>query len=87
LPVDLNVLISVDFCFVTDGDEGRTFLASAEFIGPGASAFVVDAFVLRRGDSVVATATDASGNSSEFSAPIAIEFLDRVFGDDFELRH
>ena len=57
--------------FVDEGDEGGTFLATAVASGDRsfASAVNLSDFV---GRNVTATATDASGNTSEFSAPFTI---------------
>jgi len=64
-------------------------LSSAEedggdFLGAGSPPFVIDAGTVEPGDRLVATATDANGNTSEFSAPVDVVFLDRVFRDGLE---
>jgi CSLREA domain-containing protein len=78
-----SVPLTVEF-FIADGDEGRIFVGTQEFIGAGAQSFMVDAAAFTIGDRLVATAADADGNTSEFSAPAEIVFLDRIFRDGFE---
>lgn len=75
--------LTVEF-FIADGDEGRTYVGTQEFTGTGPQSFVVDAESFEIGDRLVATATDPAGNTSEFSPPFEIAFLDRIFRDDFE---
>ena len=58
-----------------DGDEGQTLLGRARFTtmdhatGRAQATLSDAALLLGRSDAVVATATDAAGNTSEFSAP------------------
>lgn len=82
-PLYESIPLTVEL-FIADEDEGRTLVGSEQFTGPGSPAFVIDAAAFRIGDRLVATATDTEGNTSEFSTPISIVFLDRVFLDDFE---
>lgn len=63
-----NAIVEI---FADDGDEGRIYLASAQanILGMFSSNFDTTPF---GGMNITATATDASGNSSGFSAPFAI---------------
>ncbi|MFN2334189.1 MAG: hypothetical protein ABR550_07165 [Wenzhouxiangellaceae bacterium] len=76
-----------------DGEEGRTHLGLDDYPATEAGQQVTAVFMPERavedGDLVVATATDAVGNTSEFSAAVAA--IDRadpdlVFADGFELQ-
>jgi CSLREA domain-containing protein len=75
---DLNVTFSVpspgtltiEF-FAADGGQGRTFLGEATYALNGADAVAtLPPGPVVEGMSLVATATDAQGNTSEFSAPL-----------------
>ncbi|MEO1085055.1 MAG: hypothetical protein AAFY88_12505, partial [Acidobacteriota bacterium] len=71
--------ITVDFFAAdSDGEEGQTWLFSDVFEGsdyPGTVVVTVTAstFGLGVGDELVALATDSDGNTSEFSAAVALE--------------
>ena len=73
-PANADYPINVDFYLADDaGNEGQVYLGSVEY--NDASASVVASFVpkvnVSDGDLVVATATDAAGNTSEFSSALA----------------
>jgi hypothetical protein len=55
-----------------DGQEGETFLDSVSYLAPGAAVAPVSAGGTVAGQRVLATATDANGNTSEFSASVAV---------------
>lgn len=76
-----------------DGEEGQTFIGTATYTQSEAGLQTVFSFNPRsfvaHGDLILATATDADGNSSEFSPAIASNGSasprpDQVFADDFE---
>ncbi|MEM9594374.1 MAG: hypothetical protein AAGD06_08925, partial [Acidobacteriota bacterium] len=78
-PLEQAYPITVDF-FVPDtgGDEGRTWLFSDTFESgdyPGDVVVTVTAstYGLEAGDELIALATDADGNTSEFSASVELE--------------
>jgi parallel beta-helix repeat protein len=56
-----------------DGQEGRTFLSSTEVALPTPAVISIPLADLSPGSQIVATATDADGNTSEFSAPFAAD--------------
>lgn len=60
--------------FEADNGQGRTFLTAVSLAAPGESTISLNAAAagLVDGDSVVLTATDAFGNTSEFSAPVTV---------------
>lgn len=77
--------LTVEF-FVADESnrEGRTFLAANSYVGGEAQAekmVTIPAPALLSNSFIVATATDAAGNTSEFSEPIEIE-LPRILGSE-----
>ncbi|MEK6263158.1 MAG: hypothetical protein AABP62_31660, partial [Planctomycetota bacterium] len=55
--------------FIADAanQEGKTFLGSDDYLAPGAKPATVSAGASIVGTKIVATATDANGNTSEFS--------------------
>ena len=65
--------LTVEF-FIADGDQGRTFIHRVNYSTPQAAANIVfkPAVLPAVGDQIVSTATDANGNTSEFSTPIAV---------------
>jgi hypothetical protein len=72
-PTNSAYPFAVEF-FIADGGQGRTFIHRATYSTPQA----VDSITFKPsvlpavGDKIVATATDSNGNTSEFSAPIAV---------------
>jgi hypothetical protein len=56
----------------TDNQEGQTYLGSHSYTSPGATTASLDQCCIPFGVRVVATATDADGNTSEFSSSIAV---------------
>ncbi len=56
-----------------DGQEGRTFLAATEVMLPTPTVISIPLADLPPGAQIVATATDAQGNTSEFSTPFPAE--------------
>jgi hypothetical protein len=65
--------LTVEF-FLADGGQGRTFLYRATYTTPQAvdSITFKPAVLPAVGDKIVATATDANGNTSEFSTPVTV---------------
>jgi CSLREA domain-containing protein len=66
--------VNVDF-YAADGGEGSRYLGSQELSGPGegvANLGAASELAIVDGDSIVATATDANSNSSEFSAAFIV---------------
>ena len=76
--------ITVDFYLADfDGEEGETFVVSdtfleSDFTNGGKSLAIADPGV-RVGDVIVATATDAAGNTSEFSASAEVRSSTIIF--------
>jgi len=66
--------LTVEFFIADAADQGRTFIYRATYATPQA----VDKITFKpvilpsSGDPIVATATDANGNTSEFSSSIAV---------------
>jgi len=81
LPIQVEFFIADD-----DGTEGARFIGTHEFTAAGTAVAVVSADSVDIGDRILATATDADGNTSEFSPSVLAVFLDRVFRDGFEER-
>lgn len=74
-----------------DGEEGRTFIGAATYPSGDAEQSVTAVFSpvwdVQSGDLVLATATDADGNTSEFSAAMSSNGgagPDAIFADRFE---
>ena len=74
-----------------DGEEGQTFIGRANYLGGDAGQQVTAVFspqaAVANGVEIVATATDAAGNTSEFAAAVAANggaTPDLLFADDFE---
>lgn len=66
--------LAVAFFLASPDDEGQVFLGSDTYSGAGrlrTAAFTPEA-ALSDGDRIVATATDAEGNTSEFSAAVVV---------------
>ncbi len=63
------------FAADADGEEGQTFLGSAAIAAPGVQQATIPAGAFVGGDLIVATATDADGNTSEFSEPAQVLVL------------
>lgn len=77
--------LTVEF-FIADGSnlEGRTFLSTDTYVAANAQndkAVVIPAPAVFTNQFIVATATDAAGNTSEFSLPIAIS-LPTILGSE-----
>jgi parallel beta-helix repeat protein len=64
--------------FSDDDDEGRWFHGSV--VADGTGAFTFTAAAPFTGTTVIATATDASGNTSEFSPPPSISYITPIQG-------
>ncbi|MCB0304982.1 MAG: T9SS type A sorting domain-containing protein [Calditrichaeota bacterium] len=62
--------------FISQGGQGKTFLGAQEYASANAESPVTQTLtpnaVVSAGDKIVATATDASGNTSEFSAEVDV---------------
>jgi hypothetical protein len=54
------------------GQEGQTYLGGESYPAPGADSVVLTVGGVSAGQRIVATATDAQGNTSEFSASFVI---------------
>lgn len=78
-PIRVEFFIADD-----DGTEGALFLGGHQYDVSGAAVAVVPAGRVDIGDRVLATATDADGNTSEFSPSVLAVFLDRLYRDGFE---
>lgn len=65
-------------------DEGEVFLAEDNYIAAGNSTIMFSNTLIDIDSSIIATATDINGNTSEFSTPINIVFLDLIFRDGYE---
>ncbi|MBL38739.1 MAG: hypothetical protein CMP07_10075 [Xanthomonadales bacterium] len=79
LPIRVEFFVADD-----DGTEGARFIGAHEYTVAGSAVAAISADPVEIGDRVLATATDAEGNTSEFSPSIAAVFLDRLFRDGFE---
>jgi len=79
LPIQVEFFIADD-----DGTEGARFVGAHEYTAAGAAQAFVTAEPVEIGDRILATATDANGNTSEFSPSVLALFLDRLFRDGFE---
>lgn len=79
LPIQVEFFIADD-----DGTEGARFIGTHEYAVAGTEVAVVPAGPVDIGDRILATATDADGNTSEFSPSVPVMFLDRLFRDGFE---
>jgi parallel beta-helix repeat protein len=87
--------LTVEFFLAdVDGQEGKIFLGSQFFTAPGDASVSLPAGPVVDGSYIVATATDAAGNTSEFSAgfpalasplaaPNAATAVDDVFATDW----
>jgi hypothetical protein len=56
----------------TDGQEGQTYLGTHSYTSPGVKTAVLAQSGIPLGARVVATATDANGNTSEFSSSVVV---------------
>ncbi len=65
--------LAVEF-FLADaaGEEGQTFLGEHSYTAPGSAMVSVPSGGATVGSMIVATATDANGNTSEFSMPLTV---------------
>ncbi len=89
-PANADYPLTVDF-YLTDGEtpQGKTFVGTQEYPESAAFEFRTGTITLPQtlpaGSWLVATATDASGNTSQFSnQPIEMELSDGIFQDRFE---
>ena len=83
--VDSTLPIQVEFFIADDdGTEGKRFIGADEYTASGTAVAVVSADRVEIGDRILATATDADDNTSEFSPSVPTVFLDRLFRDGFE---
>jgi hypothetical protein len=66
--------LMVEFFIADAVGQGRTFISRASYSTPQATNSIVfkPAATPAPGDQIVSTATDANGNTSEFSSPIAV---------------
>ena len=62
--------------FISQGGQGKTFLGAQEYASANAESPVTQTFtpnaVVSAGDKIVATATDANGNTSEFASEFTV---------------
>src|SRR5205823_2666198 len=72
-PANCAYPLTVEF-FIADAGQGRTFIYRATYTTPQALDNIVFKPVVlpALSDKIVATATDAHGNTSEFSSPVAV---------------
>lgn len=72
--------------FQTDNslDEGEIFLTEDSYVAAGNTSVIFSNTLVDVDSSIIATATDINGNTSEFSTPISILFLDLIFRDSYE---
>jgi hypothetical protein len=75
--------LGVEF-FLADaaGREGRTYLGGESYPAPGADSVALTVSDVSPGQRVVATATDAQGNTSEFSASVEITVVAAATGGE-----
>jgi len=78
-PIRVEFFIADD-----DGTEGALFIGAHEYTAAGTAVAGVPAGSVDIGDRILATATDADGNTSEFSPSVGAVFLDRLYRDGFE---
>jgi CSLREA domain-containing protein len=65
--------LAVEFFLAdADGQEGQTYLGGESYPAPGSDSVALTVSGLSAGQRVVATATDANGNTSEFSSSIIV---------------
>jgi hypothetical protein len=65
--------LAVEFFLAdADGQEGQTYLGGESYPAPGSDSVALTVSGLSAGQRVVATATDANGNTSEFSSSITV---------------
>ena len=84
--------LTVEFYLAdADGEEGQTFIGRTNYLGGDAGQQVTAVFspqaAVANGVEIVATATDAAGNTSEFGTAVAANggaTPDLLFADDFE---
>ena len=74
--------LHLDF-YIADSDnqEGQTFIGSDVYFGPGPEMVSVPLGAITGGTRILGTATDANGNTSEFSATVGV-FDPNVPGDN-----
>jgi CSLREA domain-containing protein len=70
----------------SDGEEGATFLGGTNYVAAGNAVANLPAGIAALGDRLVATATDADGNSSEFSLAVTVVAgqANAIFIDGFQ---
>lgn len=68
----------------SDLDEGEVFLIEDTYSAAGINTVVFSNELVELDSSITATATDANGNTSEFSTSVGIVFLDLLFRDGYE---
>jgi CSLREA domain-containing protein len=65
--------LAVEFFLAdADGQEGQTYLGGESYPAPGSDSVALTVSGLSAGQRVVATATDANGNTSEFSSSVVV---------------
>jgi hypothetical protein len=76
--------LTVEF-FLTDvgGTQGRTFIGSQSYTSAAASSATFAVAGINNSSKIVATTTDANGNTSEFSTP-SFALFDRIMRTGFE---
>ena len=79
LPIEVEFFIAD-----ADGTEGMRFIGADDYTTAGTAVAVIPADPVEIGERILSTATDADGNTSEFSPSVSAVFLDRLFRDGFE---
>jgi len=81
-----TVPLTIEF-FTADADdeEGLRYLGSADYTAAGNASAVFPAGDFGGAEHIVATAIDAVGNTSEFSAALVVQFVELLLRDGFEL--
>lgn len=92
---ELTVTWNVDFETVpltieffsadADNEEGLRYLGSADYTAAGNASAVFPAGDFGGAEHIVATAIDAVGNTSEFSAALVVQFVELLLRDGFDV--
>ncbi len=81
----LDLPLSIElFQADSDLDEGEQFVLADDYTTVGTATVIFPNDLVDVDSSLIATATDANGNTSEFSVAEPIVFLDLVFRDSYE---
>ncbi len=67
-----------------DNQEGQGFITEDSYTTPGTAMVIFPDSMIDLDAVIVATATDANGNTSEFSSSVNVVFLDLLFRDGYE---